>query len=167
MNDGNGGANYALNTSAAAGLINKAPITLSAVGDSRVYDGTSTSAAAPVVASGLAAGDSVSSLAQAFDSRNAGTRTLTVVSYALNDGNGGNNYTVTTTSAAGSIVRAPLILGAVSDGKVYDGGTVSRARPTVVSGLVAGDSVSSLSQAFDSKDAGARTLVVGSYVVTK
>ena len=59
--------------------------------------------------SGLVASDSVSALTQAFDSRNAGSRSLVVgTGFTINDGNGGGNYTVVTNPAAGSIVPAPL-----------------------------------------------------------
>jgi hypothetical protein len=109
----------------------------------------------------------VSSLGQAFDSRNAGTRTLVVNGgYSVNDGNGGANYSIATTTAAGTISPAALTLGAVADTKVYDGTAGSTAAPVVVSGLVAGDSVTSLSQAFDSRNAGSRSLIVnGGYSV--
>ena len=53
-------------------------------------------------AAGLVGGDSVSALIQAFDSRNAGSRTLIVDGgYRVNDGNGGANYSVATGTAAG------------------------------------------------------------------
>ncbi len=46
-------------------------------------------------------------LTQTFDSRNAGSRTLTVGGYAVDDGNGGANYAVTSTTASGAITAAP------------------------------------------------------------
>jgi filamentous hemagglutinin family protein len=164
VNDGNGGNNYTVSTSAAAGSIAKAALLLDAAGDSKTYDGTTASSATPTV-SGLLSGDTVSGLAQAFDSRNAGARTLTVTGYAVNDGNGGNNYAVSSSTAAGSIARAALVLGASSDSKTYDGTSTSNATPTVVSGLVAGDSVTALAQTFDSRNAGSRTLAVTGYAV--
>jgi hypothetical protein len=109
--------------------------------------------------------DTVASLTQAFDSKNAGPRTLTVTGYVVNDGNGGANYTVATNTAAGTITPALLTLDAVSDSRVYNGNALSSATPTVVSGLVSGDTVSSLSESFDSKNAGPRTLTVTGYVV--
>src|SRR5206468_4229038 len=145
--------------------IAKAALVLAATADSKTYDGTTASSAAPTVTSGLAAGDSVSGLVQAFDSRNAGARTLTVSGYAVNDGNAGSNYTVSTSSAAGSIAKAALVLGASADSKTYDGTTASAGMPAVVSGLVTGDSVTGLGQLFDSRNAGSRTLKVNGYTV--
>jgi len=160
-------ANYTLAQPAGlAADITPRAITITAGSNSRVYDGTTTSAAAPT-ASGLVGGDTVTSLSQAFDSRNAGTRTLTVNGgYSVNDGNGGANYSVTTNTAAGSITPAALALGAVADTKVYDGTVGSTGVPLVVSGLVAGDSVSALTQTFDSRNAGARSIGVSGYAVS-
>ena len=160
-------ANYTLAQPAGlAADITPRAITITASSNSRVYDGTTTSAAAPT-ASGLVGGDTVTSLSQAFDSRNAGTRTLTVNGgYSVNDGNGGANYSVTTNTAAGSITPAALALGAVADTKVYDGTVGSTGVPLVVSGLVAGDSVSALTQTFDSRNAGARSIGVSGYAVS-
>ena len=57
--------------------------------------------------------------------------TLTVTGYTVNDGNGGNDYTVTLQSAAGTITPAALTITATSDTKVYDGTTVVDADPDV------------------------------------
>jgi hypothetical protein len=161
VNDGNGGNNYSVTLDGAAGSITPAPLTLSAVGQSRVYDGLVDSSSAPIVVSGLVSGDTVSGLTQVFDSRNAGSRQLQVSAYAINDGNSGANYSVTLNTALGSITPAPLTIAAVSDTRVYDGTIVSTAGPTAI-GLVTTDTVTGLSQAFDSRNAGARTLAVKS-----
>jgi hypothetical protein len=163
LNDGNGGGNYTVRLDTAAGAISRALLTLSASAQNKTYDGSAAAAGTPV-ASGLIAGDSVSGLSQAFDSRNAGARTLSVTGYAVNDGNGGGNYTVVLNSASGAIARAVLTLTATSETRVYDGGTGSAGTPTV-SGLVAGDSAGGLAQAFDTPDAGARTLSVTAYTL--
>ncbi|MEO5882819.1 MAG: YDG domain-containing protein, partial [Caldimonas sp.] len=151
---------------AAIGSITPAALTLGASADTKVYDGRSTSTATPTVVSGLVAGDSVGALTQAFDSRNAGPRTIGVTGYTVNDGNGGANYSLTTIAAPGTIVRATLVLGAVGDTKVYDGDAASTGTPIVVSGLVAGDSVGALSQAFDSRNAGTRSIGVSGYALS-
>ena len=51
-------------------------------------------------------GDSVDDRAQAFASKNVlgtGGSTLEVTAYTVNDGNDGDNYTVTTNTATGTI----------------------------------------------------------------
>ena len=110
VNDGNGGGNYNVSyVSNTTSTINKANLTLTAQTNSKTYDGTLTAAAAPLV-SGLFAGDTVTGLAETYDTANAGSgKTLSVSAYTLNDGNGGANYAVATqTNATGVINRAPL-----------------------------------------------------------
>src|SRR5262249_8448833 len=56
-----------------------------------------TSAAAVPTVSGLQPGDTVTGKVEAYATANAGTgKTLNVTAYTVNDGNGGNNYNVTT-----------------------------------------------------------------------
>src|SRR5207248_10125645 len=52
---------------------------------------------------------------QVFDSKNAGSRTLSVSSFTINDGNSGNNYgPVTKNTAAGTINPAQTSTGVTS-----------------------------------------------------
>src|SRR5206468_3868839 len=119
---------------------------------------------------GLQTGDTVTGLAQAFASKNvlgAGGSTLVVTAYTVNDGNSGNNYTVSLHTATGTISQAPLDISAASDCKTYDRTTSSSATPTTA-GLQTGDTVTGLSQAFLSRNAlGANgsTLHVTAYTV--
>jgi hypothetical protein len=153
VNDGNGGNNYAITyLTDNTGAITARALTVTAASDTKVYDGTTSSAAAPTLTSGsLAVGDTAG-FTQAFDTRNVGVgKTLTAVG-SVNDGNGGNNYAVTfMTDNTGVITPAALALNAVADTKVYDGTTSSTGTPTAT-GLVGGDSVASLTQSFASKD---------------
>ena len=163
VNDGNGGADYAVTLQSAAGTITPAALTITATSDSKVYDGTTTSGQTPAE-SGLitVSGDTLSGLSQAFTSKDVlgtGGSTLTVeAGYTVNDGNGGADYAVTLQSAAGTITPAALTITATSDSKVYDGTTTSGQTPAE-SGLItaAGDTLSGLSQAFTSKDVLGRT----------
>ena len=95
MADGNGGNNYSVSyVGSTAGVITPALLTVTAQADSRVYDGTTASSAAPVVSG--ATYDTVGTAAtQSFDNRNAGTgKSLTASGLVMADGNGGNNYSV-------------------------------------------------------------------------
>jgi filamentous hemagglutinin family protein len=141
------------------GTIARAPLTLSAVADTKTYDGTTASSAMPTV-SGLVAGDLVTGLSQIFDSRNAGARTLSVGSgFSVTDGFGGANYAVTTKTAAGAITPAALTITPTNGSKIYDGTTAAAAVPTV-SGLIPGDTVTSLAEIFPSKNVGTYQLSV-------
>ncbi len=155
VNDGNDGDNYAYTFVTAAGTINQLAITVTAASDTKAYDGTTSSAGAPIVAPGLGAGDSPD-FTQVFDSRDAGSQTLTP-SGSVNDGNGGNNYSYTFVTAAGTINPLAITVTAVSDAKTYDGTTSSAGVPIVTPGLGAGDSAN-FTQVFDSRNAGPQTL---------
>jgi hypothetical protein len=114
---GAGAGNYALQntTASTSATVTVAPLTISAVTDSKTYDGTTDSNKTPTV-SGIQTGDSVTGLDQVFDSANAGSRTLSVSAYTVNDGNSGNNYSVTTNTASGTIGAAGFTI-------LYNGGT--------------------------------------------
>ena len=140
--------------------VEKATLTLSAVTDSKTYDGDTTSAG-EVKHGTLHGTDSLTGLSQSFDSKNAGdNRTLTVDSgYTLDDGNGGNNYTVTTTSANGTIERRELTInGTSAANKTYDGTTSADITLGALGNLVDGENLNvSASGTFDNANAGNRT----------
>jgi len=148
ISDGNGGANYTVSINSAQGTITPAILTINAVTDSKIYDGTTVSSAVPTFI-GLKTGDTLTGLNQTFANKNVLGLNQSVLNsnYALNDGNGGANYTVSSSSAQGTITPAILNLSAVSDTKVYDGTTVSTAIPTF-SGLKTGDTLTGLTQSF-------------------
>ena len=138
----------------AVGTINQATLNLNAVTDTKTYNGN-TNSAGVVTTAGLVGGDSVTGLAQSFASKNvlgANGSTLNVnAGFTVNDGNSGNNYTVTSNSATGTITAAALNLNAVTDTKTYNGNTNS-AGVVTTAGLVGGDSVTGLAQSFASKN---------------
>ncbi|MEK9212945.1 YDG domain-containing protein, partial [Sphingomonas sp. 2378] len=95
-------ANYALDSIAVGtATITPRALSLQAVADSRIYDGTTVSAGA-VLASGLVGGDTVNAT-QRFDSRHAGSRLLQVADgWTINDGNSrsGRSVALPTSSPA-------------------------------------------------------------------
>ena len=134
--------NYNISYSGGNLTVNKAALTITAVTDTKTYDGTVNSGAQAIV-SGLKNSDTVTNLKEQFASKNAlgtGGSTLKVVQSGYNvnkngtatDGSG--NYNVTYVDAAGTINKANVT---VSGSKVYDG-TTNAAGSTfqVTSGLV-------------------------------
>ncbi len=126
--------------------IAKASLTISAVSETKTYDGTQASSATPTHTA-LATGDSISTLSETFDSKNASTtngRTLTVGFYTITDGNSGNNYNVTVNTATGTITKCNLGIDLKGQGsKVYDGTnsiTLSGITPSLL-GAISGDTV--------------------------
>ena len=95
INDGNSGNNY--NISYAdnnTGVINVRNITVTAVTDTKDYDGNNSSTGVPTYT--LQSGDATATApTQTFDNANVGTgKTLTASGLVINDGNSGNNYNI-------------------------------------------------------------------------
>ena len=128
INDGNGGNNYLVTTAGNSNsTISQAPLTINAVTDNKVYDGTVTSSNTPTY-SGLQSNDSISGLTQAYTDKNFGinNKQLDVTGYAINDGNSGNNYQVTEASFnTGTITTRTLIVTATGISRPYNGTTAA------------------------------------------
>lgn len=131
------------------GAINQAPLTITALPNTKTYDGTTTAAAVPTV-TGLQGADTATGLAETYDTQNAGTgKTLSVSAYTVNDGNGGANYTVNTvTNTAGVINKATPIVSslptasAITSGQALSdstltGGAMTNAAGAAVDGAFA------------------------------
>jgi filamentous hemagglutinin family protein len=157
VNDGNAGNTYLVTVNSASGTINPATLTLNAVTDTKTYDATTTATGTTVGITGLQGADTIANVSESFDSKNvlgANGSTLSVNSgYAITDGNGGNNYTVVTNTAAGTINPAALALSAVTDAKTYDGTTGAGTTLPTVTGLKGSDTVTDLTESFASKNA--------------
>ena len=106
--------------------------------------------------SGKLAGDTVTlntaAVAASFDAGwNVGANLAVTVSGLALAGADGANYSIGTQAASAAITPKALTLAASNATKVYDGTTASGAAATTI-GLVAGDSVTGLSQSYDSKN---------------
>jgi hypothetical protein len=146
--------------------ITAATLTITAAANTKTYDGTTSASATPTT-SGLQGSDTVTGLAESYDTKDAGTgKTLSVSAYTVNDGNNGGNYTVSTVaSTAGVINQATLTITAAVNTKTYDGSTSAAATPTA-SGLQGSDSVTGLAETYDTKNVGSgKTLSVSAYTV--
>ena len=169
INDGNEGGNYAVTyVNVTAGIISALGINVTAVTDSKTYDGTTGSEGEPIV-DPLMIDDEVSIVpGQVFDNRNAGTgKSLIASGLVINDGNEGGNYAVTYVNATGSISELGINVTAVTDSKTYDGTTGSVGVP-IVDPLVGGDIVTTVpEQVFDNRDVGiGKTLTASGLVIS-
>ncbi len=116
-------------------------ITVSAVTDSRGYDGTANSTGTPTITTGsLGSGDSAA-WTQSFDSPNTGARTLTPAG-TVTDGNGGANYNVSYQTASGTITNRPLTVTADAKTKVYGSSDPALTYQITSGSLASGDSLS-------------------------
>ncbi|NJS37526.1 MAG: hypothetical protein HC765_15810 [Brachymonas sp.] len=161
INDQNSGNNYNLTVNTASGSISKANLTATANDVTRTYDGTTNGNSSGVAISGFVNGETssvVNTTSLGFDNsatRNAG-------SYSLNaSGLAAQNYDIAYTAGNLTINKADLTISAASDSRQYNGLAGSNAAPNATT-LGAGDTLTGLSQSFDSANAGARTLSVNS-----
>ncbi|GEM_PF-7048667 len=99
------------------------PITVTAVTDAKVYDGTTASLETPTVSGGIVPGDTAN-FSQSFDNKNVGVNKTLTPSGSVNDGNGGANYAVTfQNNTTGEIIAKDITVTADSgQGKVYGSG---------------------------------------------
>jgi len=137
---------------------------VSAVTDSKTYDGTAGSAATPVITGSVAPGDSAN-FAQSFDNKNAGTGKTLTVSGAINDGNGGNDYAVTFSSVSTGVIN-PATLTVTADNKTRPYGLANPVLTASYSGFVGGDTQSVLTGSPDLNTAATQTSAAGSYPIT-
>ena len=147
--------NYDLSFANGALTINKAALSITAQANTKVYDGGVTSAASPAV-SGLVGTDTISGLSQAYADKNVGNgKTLAISAYTINDGNGGNNYTVTAVNNTSGVITAKSLAASyTASNKVYDATTAATVAGSS-SDIIAGDTVNfSQSAAFTDKNVG-------------
>jgi hypothetical protein len=145
---GSAAGNYTLSgvtSNASAVSIGQAALSITALTNTKTYDATTSASATPSV-SGLQGSDSVTGLAETYDTVNAGTgKVLSVAAYSVNDGNGGANYAVTThTNNTGIINPAILTANLIGTVQKISDGTVAAtltAGNYNLTGVITGDSV--------------------------
>ena len=95
------------------GTITPRPVTVTAVPGTKVYDGTRDASGKPVVTGSLVAGDSFTSLSQAYTSSNIGTNLTLMPQAQIDDGNGGANYVLALAADTTGVIRAGVDIGEV------------------------------------------------------
>jgi trimeric autotransporter adhesin len=117
--------NYGITFVSADLTINQRAITVTAVTNTKVYDGDTTSVAVPTITDGSLAFSDTAGFTQTYDDKNVDTGKTLTPSGTVNDGNGGNNYVVTfANNATGVITEKELTVSGLSVAdKVYDGNT--------------------------------------------
>ena len=96
ISDGYGGANYMITyVTNSTGVITVKPITVSAVANTKVYDGNISALAVPTYPA-FETGDSLGTApTEVYDNQLVGTgKTLTASGLVISDGNSGNNYSI-------------------------------------------------------------------------
>ncbi|MBM4463577.1 MAG: Ig-like domain repeat protein, partial [Chloroflexi bacterium] len=153
---GDDAGNYTLTQPTTAANITARSITVTAATDSKVYDGTTSSAGVPAITAGSLASGDTATWTQTFNNKNVGTGKTLIPAGSVSDGNSGNNYSVTyLTNHTGVITARALTVSATGVNKVYDGTT--GATVTLSDNRVAGDVLTLAygSATFDNKNVGA------------
>lgn len=144
--------NYDFN-GAGTGMANitQRSIIITAVTDTKTYNGTTNSAGTPTT--GALQGTDTANFTQTYDNKNVGTVKTLTPSGVVNDGNGGANYSYTfVNDTTGVITKKSINVTAQPDTKIYDGTTNSSVAP-VVGALEVGDTTTTApTQSYDTKD---------------
>ena len=156
VNDGNSGNNYNVTfVSANSGVISARPITVTAVANTKVYDGTTTAVTPPTITSGTVGTGDTAGFIETYNNRNAGSGKTLTPGGAVSDGNSGNNYNVTFVSTAtGVITSEPVTVTAAPNIKGYDGTTSATAVPTLTAGSLGTGDTANFAETYVSKVVG-------------
>jgi autotransporter-associated beta strand protein len=142
------------------GTITPKAVTVTASTDTKVYDGTTTSTAAVTNITGLLSGDNLTGLFQSYNSTHAlGTNGSLLMVNGSGVGVSGNHssllsdYAISYANTTGTITPKAVTVTAATDTKAYDGTLASSAAVTNITGLLSGDSLAGLTQAYNSAHA--------------
>jgi filamentous hemagglutinin family protein len=83
------------------------PLTITAVSNTKSYDGTTSAAGIPLVSGSLAPGDSFATLDEVYGSKAVGSGLTLIPFAAVADGNGGQNYALTFIDNGHGIIELP------------------------------------------------------------
>jgi filamentous hemagglutinin family protein len=115
-------------------------ITVSAVPDTKTYDGTTTSDGTPIVTVGKIVRGDTGDFIQTYGNKNAGNTVKLSPSGTVNDGNGGKNYIITyePITVGGVIKPRPV---SVNGTRPFDGNTDADGGILTIGGVMGGDKV--------------------------
>src|SRR4029079_18945522 len=156
--DGNSGNNYSYTFVASTnGVISQRAITVTAVTNTKTYDGDTSAAATPTIspAGSIQTGDT-GNFTESYDNKNAGSGKTLTPAGTVTDGNSGNNYSYTfVASSNGVINQRAITVTAAANSKTYDGTTSAAATPTVSpAGSIQTGDTANFTESYDNKNAG-------------
>ncbi|MCA6453979.1 MAG: gliding motility-associated C-terminal domain-containing protein, partial [Chitinophagaceae bacterium] len=157
-------SNYAISYVTGTLTVTAAPLTITANDQSKVYGTTGTLSSSAFSVTGLAAGENINSVTLS----SAGTvSTAAVGTYSITASNATgstvSNYTITYVSGTLTVTSAPLTITANDQSKVYGSTGTLGSSAFSVTGLAAGESISSVSL---NSPGTVSTAAVGTYSIT-
>jgi hypothetical protein len=146
-------------------VINAATLTLTAAANTKTYDGTISAAATPTI-SGLQGMDTVTSLAETYDTQNTGTgKTLSVSAYTVNDNNAGANYIVSTVANTTGVINAATLTVTANDQSKMCG-MPNPSLTASYAGFVAGENIGVLTSPVTLNTTATTSSGAGTYPIT-
>ena len=103
--------------------ISQRPITVTAVANTKTYDGTTSSSGVPSLTSGSLVTGDVAGFLQTFDTKDVGTGKTLTPSGAVDDGNSGLNYAVTFVPVNSGVINTALLTITADNQSLFVGGT--------------------------------------------
>jgi hypothetical protein len=112
-----------LNPANASALItiNQRPMTVTAVANTKVYDGTTSSTGVPHITSGSLVTDDLANFIQTFDNKDVGTGKTLTPSGSVDDGNSGLNYTVSFVPVTTGVINKTSLTVTANDQSINAG----------------------------------------------
>jgi len=145
VNDGNSGNNYSYTfVSSTNGTITASFLEVTAVANTKTYDGTTNASAIPGITSGSLQNTDTADFIETYDTKDVGTNKMLTPGGVVNDDNDGNNYQVTYVSTNTGIIN-PVTLTVTADDKIRWFGAANPMLTAHFSGFVPGDSTNVLS----------------------
>ena len=115
VNDGVGGADYNYTyTAIATGVISKTNLTVTAVANTKPYDGNTTAAATPTVTAGSIQTGDTASFTEAYTTASVGTGKTLTPAGIVSDANLGANYAYSFMPVSTGVITPPCGVGATS-----------------------------------------------------
>ena len=139
--------------------ITNAQITVTAIANTKTYDGNTSAVEIPTITTGSLAGGDIAVFKETYDSKNEGSgKTITPAVISIVDALGvsmASNYTVMlTNSANGVISKRDLTVTAAANEKIYDGTISAAASPTITAGTLASGDIALFKETYDNKNQG-------------
>ena len=145
-------------------VIDQRPITVTAVPNTKPYDGTTSAAATPTITSGSLVSGDMPDFTESYTTANVGTGLTLAPSGTVGDGKGGNNYAVEfVDSTAGTITQYAFTYQIGKDSHVY--GTTDNFATDLGTSISTGVNNETLGITYSSTGNTATTLV-GTYAIT-
>jgi hypothetical protein len=124
--------------------INQRALTVTAVANTKAYDGTTSSMSAPSITSGSLVTGDLAGFVQTFDTKDVGTGKTLTPSGAVDDGNSGLNYSVTFVPVTTGVINKASLTVNAGNQTMFVGAADTAFPPSSYTGLMGSDTSADL-----------------------